>query len=369
MKLQLDNDLREKKVNEIKALLSDPAAHLFIWGKGVYAGVLAGYLKDRGISKVPIWVVDDSYYTENGSEDTIPVSRLLDIYDDKDAVVYGIYDFSSYRSMKEKYSAVLSHFFDLHFVVVNNRIVDWDKKYVEGNQSLYRKSYELLTDELSKITMSNYINAAVAGSFDELYAECHEDRAYFNELTEGAEVETLIDCGAYDGDSIHDFISVFPEYKSIIAFEPDKKNVEKIHEREKREGIKNLTVYDKGVYSETTTLFFEEEGKSSSHLSEEGGTRIEVMKIDDLDIPAGEKLLIKMDIEGSELNALKGAAETIKKLHPCLSICVYHKQEDLIEIPSFIESLAGSGVYDYYLRYHGTDLAELVFYAVPGGKS
>ena len=146
------------------------------------------------------------------------------------------------------------------------------------------------------------------------------------------------------------------------------KNVAKIHDREKRENIKNLSVYDKGVYSETKTLFFEEEGKSSSHLSESGGTRIEVMKIDDLNLPADKGLLIKMDIEGSELSALKGAAETIKRLHPCLTICVYHKQEDLIEIPPFIDSLAGKGTYEYYLRYHGTDLAELVFYAIPGGK-
>lgn len=368
MKLQLVNDLRETKVNEIKDLLSDPSGRLFIWGKGVYARVLAGYLRDKGITKEPVWVVDDAYYKGTEGDDTISLSRLLEICGDKDAVVYGIYDYAAFRTMKERYSGSLKHFYDLHFVVVNDRIVDWNRDYVEAHLSLYQKTYELLGDELSRITMRSYINAAVAGSFDELYDECHEDAAYFNELTEGTKAGTLIDCGAYDGDSIHDFISVFPGYDSIVAFEPDKKNVAKIHEREKREGIKNLTVYDKGVYSETMTLFFEEEGKSSSHLSESGTSRIDVMKIDDLDLPAGKNLFIKMDIEGSELNALKGAAETIKKYHPCLSICVYHKQEDLIEIPPFIDSLVGDGVYEYYLRYHGTDLAELVFYAIPGGK-
>ena len=368
MKLQLENDQRGTKVNEIKELLSNPAAGLFIWGKGVYARILAGYLKDMGITKEPVWVVDDAYYKGSEGDDTIPFSHLLETIEEKDALVYGIYDYAAYCSMKKEYSGILKHFYDLHFVVVNNSIVKWNRNYVEEHLSLYQKTYGMLGDELSRITMRNYINAAVAGSFDELYEECHRDRAYFNELTAGTGVKMLIDCGAYDGDSIHDFITVFPEYESITAFEPDRKNVEKIHDREKRESIKNLTVYDKGVYSETKTLFFEEEGKSSSHLSESGGSRIEVMKIDELSIPEGKKALIKMDIEGSELSALEGAAETIKRLHPCLTICVYHKQEDLIEIPPYINSLVGEGVYEYYLRYHGADLAELVFYAIPGGK-
>ena len=72
-----------------------------------------------------------------------------------------------------------------------------------------------------------------------------------------------------------------------------------------------------------------------------------------------------MDIEGSELDALKGARNTISTKHPTLAICVYHKEQDLIQIPQFINSLVDDGVYKYYLRFHGLDLAELVFYAIP----
>ena len=76
-----------------------------------------------------------------------------------------------------------------------------------------------------------------------------------------------------------------------------------------------------------------------------------------------------MDIEGAEMDALTGAKNTIINNHPCLTICVYHKEDDLIVIPQYINSLVGEGVYDYYLGFHGLNLAELVFYAIPVRKT
>ena len=71
---------------------------------------------------------------------------------------------------------------------------------------------------------------------------------------------------------------------------------------------------------------------------------------------------IKMDIEGAELSALMGAKNTIKKFKPNLAICVYHKKDDLIEIPKYIKSINPG--YDLYFNYY-TDIGwEAVIYAV-----
>jgi hypothetical protein len=71
---------------------------------------------------------------------------------------------------------------------------------------------------------------------------------------------------------------------------------------------------------------------------------------------------IKMDIEGSELNALQGAQNTIRKYKPILAICVYHKKNDLLTIPAYIHSICPE--YKFYLRAHSKYSQELVLYAV-----
>ena len=129
-----------------------------------------------------------------------------------------------------------------------------------------------------------------------------------------------------------------------------------------------MEIIDKGVWVETKTLYFRSEGKSSSAISDEGDVSIDVIKLDDMYEKFTKNSLIKMDIEGSELEALKGAEKVIREISPALTICVYHKREDLITIPQYIDSLVVPGTYDYYVGYQGLDLAEFVFYALPRNK-
>ena len=71
-----------------------------------------------------------------------------------------------------------------------------------------------------------------------------------------------------------------------------------------------------------------------------------------------------MDIEGAEMKALLGAEKMIKKHIPYLAISVYHKVDDLITIPQYIEKSL-PGVYEYRLGYYGNNYRELVLYATP----
>ena len=68
-----------------------------------------------------------------------------------------------------------------------------------------------------------------------------------------------------------------------------------------------------------------------------------------------------MDVEGAELKSLMGARETIIKNRPRLAICVYHKPEDLYEIPGYILSLVPE--YKFLLRHYSSSNAETILYA------
>jgi hypothetical protein len=96
-------------------------------------------------------------------------------------------------------------------------------------------------------------------------------------------------------------------------------------------------------------------------MDESGNIRIEVDSIDH--VTQGEKVsFIKMDIEGAELEALRGAQNTIRQHKPKLAVCVYHMQEDLVTIPQYILSLRED--YKLYLRHYGNSCTETVLYAI-----
>ncbi len=361
------HDKRMDQIDEINRIcVQNPENLCFILGGGIYGKVIARYLKDNGLKPSLQYVVDDEYITdENVAAGMISFSAFLNEYALSAPLIFGFYNYEIIQKKWAQYKGVVKYMYDFHITVVNDTRVEWNSDYVKNHYDEFNTTFEMFLEEKSKHTMQCYIDAAIAGSFDRLFLECREEIPYFNGVLKNVRIDKLFDCGAYDGDSIHDFIKMFDSYEEIYAFEPDKSNVDKIKQRVKRENITRLNIIEKGVFSQTTTLYFTSEGKSSSHISENGDVSVDVIKLDDLYDVITSESLIKMDIEGSELEALKGAEKVIRDKSPVLAICVYHKREDLITIPQFIDSIVKPGTYRYYLRFQGLDLAELVFFAVP----
>jgi len=70
---------------------------------------------------------------------------------------------------------------------------------------------------------------------------------------------------------------------------------------------------------------------------------------------------IKMDIEGSELSALRGAESTIRRCRPKLAISLYHRSEDFFAIPSWIDSLDLG--YRFFLEHYSIHHEETVLFS------
>lgn len=174
--------------------------------------------------------------------------------------------------------------------------------------------------------------------------------------------EVFVDCGAFDGDTVKEFIKVVKgHYQEIVCFEP----VEEYHKRlEKRGKGKKVTAIRAGVYKTSTTLQFNAEGGKGSAIATTGKNTVSipVRAIDDVPECTGATF-IKMDVEGSELDALSGAKETILRNRPKLAICIYHKHRDFVDIPNWIHKLVPE--YKLYVRHHAFSVNETVLYAIP----
>ena len=104
------------------------------------------------------------------------------------------------------------------------------------------------------------------------------------------------------------------------------------------------------------------ENGASSQKSDKGEIAVQGIPIDAVLKKTGEKAtFIKMDIEGSELNAIEGAKDTIVNEKPRLALCIYHKPMDIIEIPSRILELVPE--YKLFIRHYGSHFGEEVMYA------
>lgn len=175
--------------------------------------------------------------------------------------------------------------------------------------------------------------------------------------------EVFIDAGCYDGETSLEFIKwCSGNYKHIYAFEPEKTNMDRCRKIIEEHQINNITLFQKGLWSSSGKVFFEDGKDSSSKIVETGNSSIEVAAIDDL-LLNENVTFIKMDIEGAELEALKGAEKTICKYRPKLAISIYHKLDDIIEIPLYLMEICSS--YKFYLRNYTCGPHETVLYGIP----
>lgn len=236
-------------------------------------------------------------------------------------------------------------------------------EYFKENEQLFRRAFELLADEKSKEDYLNVLRYKISGKTEYLF-KAHSDKmsVYSDILCLGSE-ETIVDLGAYDGDTIREFVQATKgSYNKIIAFEPDGKNFRKL--TEKTRGLCNIETHNIGAWDKRETLYFAKKGGRNSR-ADESGVPVEFDSVDNI---VNERVtLIKMDIEGAEMKALEGARQTILKYLPKLYVCAYHRNEDLFALILKINELSDD--YKIYFRQHPYIPSwESNLYAIPKGS-
>lgn len=220
------------------------------------------------------------------------------------------------------------------------------RKFFEENREKFEFVYSRLADEESKRVFESIINFKISGKVKCLYSSTEADKNnIYKDILMLKHDETIVDMGAYDGDTIREFTAYTGgNYNRIYALEPDEKNFRKL--KRNTNTMQGIHLYNLGAWSKRDTLTFSKKAGRNSKLSAEG-IPVEVADIDSL---IDDKVtLLKMDIEGAELRALEGCEKTIKKYLPKLYVCAYHRNEDMFALPMKIWEYNES--YKIYFRH------------------
>lgn len=360
-----------KQINEFRKYV--------LYGGGVMAERLSKQLKESGMKLVAVadnYDIKSRKRTEYCGYKICNLAEAKSEVDEDTCVILAINAFFSLNAISY-YEQVFDGNFEKLFVpnpytclrpcVMNDDFAKEVRTPVDN--PIYKMVRNLFSDEVSldifdrlwksktydskydSFELINYLDVKDVYYFGEAYWDSYN----FSPTKE--QFATVFDCGAYIGDSIKPVCSVIPEKKVLYyAFEPEEENANSIRKNFEFQKIcDEIRVLEYGVGDENKELFFEfpdnnqkDAGRFVNSPSKENGLKLTIKRIDDLNLEIKGQLYIKMDIEGSEMAALMGAKETIKRHKPYLAICVYHRKNDLTAIPSFIASLGCE--YDYYLR-------------------
>lgn len=351
-KINAGPDGTAEDIKELKA----SGLPLALYGDGWYAPYVREYLARRGLSAAAVFT-DAGFTTSGEAVSFAEVSRRFDRFN----IVIA---FANARLAREKLARLERgrvagiYFFDVMGELLGNT---FERAWLEANKARFGAAYDLLADDLSRETFEAFLNSKLGGAADAL-AEVSRKEQYFPKgIIELSDREVFVDGGAYTGDTLLTFLRLTGGKSArCCAFEPEAATAARLAATVEKRGLQSVTVHNKGLWSAPATLPFAAwHGTSASAVSGEGEVSVEA---DTIDRAAPDATFIKLDIEGAELEALKGAAETIKRNRPKLAVCVYHKPGDLFEIPLFLKSLAPE--YRFYLRQHQPVACETVLYAV-----
>lgn len=358
---------REKIIKELKE--SNKAC--IIYGTGKFGVYVAEYLLKNHID-IYCFCDSDQYYYEG---------KKVIINNDGEQIFHVIND-KELNQISAKYN-ILSGMIDYSFMVelknkcLQSEIVDYldavpghimELEYIEENKKQLTEVYDLLEDEESRKVMESFIFARLTGNVGELSKlNKSPEYTYDYELLGLNSMDVVIDGGAYVGDTILEIQRYIKgNIKDIFAFEPDNVTFDKLRENVGENELIHLI--NAGLWKNTSILKFENSGTLGSKLMEDAEDEIKVVSLDDYNEEGDLEnvTIIKMDIEGSELDALKGAEKLLQNRMPKLAICIYHKNDDIFSIPLYIASLDFKGKrYKFYLRQHSFSVEETVLYAIP----
>lgn len=222
----------------------------------------------------------------------------------------------------------------------------FNRDFYESHITEINQVRNMLSDEKSESVYENIISFKLTGDMNFLLCcETSREEAYKNILNLGNN-EIYMDLGAFNGDTVMEFLGNVLSYRKIYAAEPDIKNFTKLKNNTRHlENVEWLNVCISDYCGEIT--FSKHGGRNGN--ADKNGNPVKCMTVDSI-LGDNSVTYIKFDVEGLENEAVNGAKNTIRRCKPKMLVSCYHRSEDIFAIPLQIMSIRDD--YKVFIRHN-----------------
>ena len=248
----------------------------------------------------------------------------------------------------------------------------FDRAFFDANFGKLAFANSLLSDEESKRIFENVVNFKLTGKIEYLHQAESDPLEMMQALVCPTTLTAAADLGAYNGDTVRELLAAANEnIQTIYAMEPDARNYRKLEAYAQEETRARVIPVNAGAWSEDTELSFDASGNRNasfganrSETLAERPIKLKTIAAKSLDsVLDGAKVdYIKYDVEGAEREALIGSAQTILAHKPTLMVSLYHRNEDIFDLPILIHERFPQYTKFYLRRLKGVPAWDLNLY-------
>jgi len=349
-------------------------AQAYVWGAGGFGRSLATRLRAAGV--LILGFIDRSPELRHGTVQGAPCFAPEEFLGfERKPVLIGVHNFAA--DLRAIYASLRAAGFDVWnpsrvWRAAGAQNLGWPDAFwlnfpFWGHEELpvaldrARQAFELLGDQASQSVFWGELCARALG-MEHLRAASEPGQYAPKSLPRWPEPVRLIDAGAFNGDTLRFFAKEGIRMGQVACFEPDLGNFAALAST-LPEGLDAICL-PLGVSDTAKTLRFRFDGAASSRQSEGGEAIVQCVGLDQA-LPKFAPTLVKMDIEGAELDALNGARALIAEFQPALAVSAYHTPDHLWNVLLLLHELAPD--HTLHLRAHAHNGFDTVAYALPRG--
>lgn len=286
-------------------------------------------------------------------------------------VIISIGDKAIFESLKKKLKRYFPYIFwafeiiQYHFIFSTPQEISYSSNIIFNEESSITRVENLLSDSESIRIYRKVISFYRKKS--DARIQLSQFHQYFDKcLIDFSLVQSICICGGFDEKCITNVNENGSDVTNLFVFEPCKTHYKTLtNQTTNFENIKNLVNLPIAVGKELSNGFLDENG-TNSHLSIVPTNQSVVVNSIDNMFKFCEIDYFTIDVEGFENDVIEGARNYIEKNSPIMAIAVYHRIDDIWQIPGRIYSI--NPTYKFYIRNYSGYITETIVYAIPRSK-